>query len=216
MTVFKTPPDYIALILSIGIITILTMGMAAESPLMFNNKRILNFNYIVNLFYLASFFFEGYIFNYYTPNYQYIKLLFPIKLKRQFFIDLLIEIFSYKIFLILFSILGFFIFSKTYKIVFWSGLNLLGLFLIILSYINSCLLIIAIKNKMKRDAFNFRKNFFKLFLFFMALILIINQNRKLIDFDSIKTFYTLLIASIILTIVLILIIFRITIKEDKI
>jgi hypothetical protein len=216
MSPFKTPPDFIAIILSIGFITFLTVALASENPFIVNEKKILNFNYIVFFFYIASFFSEGYIIGFYTPNYKYIKLLFPMKLKTQILLDFLSELFSYKILILIFSLLSFIIVSITYKITLWSSLNIVGIILIILSYINSCLLIQLIKDKMRKNAFNFNKNFFKLFFFLLMVIATINSNLNFVNFKELKTAYSFLIISIFLPIFFVLIIFRINTKQDKI
>jgi hypothetical protein len=216
MSTFRAPPDYIAIVLSIGFISGLIVAISSENPIIINQEKILNFNYIAIFFYVASFFFEGYILDYYAPNYQYVKLIFPVKLSKLIFIDFLGEIFSYKIIFIIFFILAFVALSNNYKIELWNSFNIVGIFLIILSYVNSCLLVQVIKNKMRSIAFSFHKNFFKLLFFTLLIITTLNKNLKLIKFDELNTLYWFLVFSLLLTVTFVFIIFRINMKKDRI
>lgn len=216
MSTFKAPPDYVAIVLSIGFISGLVVAISSENPIIINQEKILNFNYVVIFFYVASFFFEGYILDYYTPNYQYVKLAFPVKLSKLIFIDFLGEILSYKIALIIFFIIAFVALSGNFKIVLWNSFNIVGFFLIVLSYVNSCLLVQVIKNKMRSNAFSFHKNFFKLLFFTLLIIAALNKNLKLIKFDELNTLYWFLVFSLLLTVTFVFIIFRINMKKDRI
>lgn len=80
MTPFIAPPDFLAIILGVAFFCLLALGLASENPILFNNIKIFNYNYLVAyvyLFFLFFLFFDGYISDYYTPNYQYLKLTMP-------------------------------------------------------------------------------------------------------------------------------------------
>lgn len=216
MTTFIAPPDFIAIILSIIFFSFITTAIAAEKPFRVNDLNILNYNYIVFLIYLFTFFFEAYILNFYTPNYKYIKLIYPLKLKQQIFIDVLSEMFSYKIFLFTFLFISFFSLKSSYNITLFNNLNIFGILLIMLTYLNSCLLIRIIKDKMKSKAFDFHKNFFKLFFILLLIIATINNNLEILNFTEVKVLYILLFSSFILASLFIIILFAINSKLDKV
>lgn len=216
MSTFKAPPDFIAIVISIGFISVLTVALAYENPLIVDEIKILNFNYIVALFYIISFFSEAYILSLYTPNYRYIKLLIPNRATKQICIDTLSEIVSYKLFILLFVFVAFFVLSSTYKIALWEKFNIIGILLIILSYLNSCLLIQLIKDKMRKNAFNLNTNLFKLLFFLLLAISIVNSNLNIVNFKDIKVMYALLLISTVLPFIFLLIIFRINVKQDRI
>jgi hypothetical protein len=91
----------------------------------------------------------------------------------------------------------------------------LGITLIILMYINSCLLIRIIKDSLKNKELNVYKNYFKLFSVVTFIILVINENTNYMRLNSYETIYKLLISAIILLFVLILFIFLVNLKDDK-
>lgn len=216
MTYFKAPPDFIAILLSLLTLSIVTIGLASENPLIFNEEKLLNYNYTVFSVYLISFFFEGYLNNHYAPNYKYLKLVLPTNLKKQLFIDFLFEFLSYKLFLLLPYIFSFYIFKETYSLDFNLFIALKGLFFIMISYINACLLMQFIKCNMKEKAFNFHKNFFKLFFFILIVIATLNKNLKFINLNTMEAMNILFFSSFLITFLLVFLIVKTTLNQDKI
>jgi len=199
MSPFIAPPDFLAILLSLLFLSVVTVGLSFDNPIIFFNKRIINFNYVIILNYLIALFFEGYIFNYYTPNYKYLKLLFPYKIKRIIVIDLLLEIFSFKFLLLVFFFMSY-----------------LGFIFFILSYINSCFLVCIIKCIKRINVLNQNKNLFKTIFFLLIAMAIINDNYKLIKFDEISTLFILGMIIFFLNILFLFFLYRINVFYDKI
>ncbi len=216
MSPFIAPPDFLAILLSLLFLSVVTVGLSFDNPIIFFNKRIINFNYVIILNYLIALFFEGYIFNYYTPNYKYLKLLFPYKIKRIIVIDLLLEIFSFKFLLLVFFFMSYLILFNSFETTLNHRINLLGFIFFILSYINSCFLVCIIKCIKRINVLNQNKNLFKTIFFLLIAMAIINDNYKLIKFDEISTLFILGMIIFFLNILFLFFLYRINVFYDKI
>lgn len=215
MSPFLAPPDFLAILLSFLFLSAITIGLSLENPIDLLDDKIINFNYIICLNYFIILFFESYIVNYTTPNYKYIKILLPLNINKIIIVDVLTEVFSYKILSLCFLGISYLIFLNYYEVTAMSGINLIGVLLVLLSYINSCLLIVIIKNK-KSNYLDQNKNIIKLFFFILIIVSVINYNIKLVNFDAIDTTYGLGILIIILNIIFVNYIYFVNVRYDRI
>lgn len=202
MSTFNAPPDFIAIVLSIGFMTTLATAIAFENPIIFNNIELLNFNYIVVFFYLSIFFFDGYISKSYTPNYKYIRLLYPQKIKTQIYHNLLFEILSFKIVFLIFFFIAYIIFSYSYDIVFFNIINLKGIFLIGITYLNTCIIVRLVKDIIRKKIQGYQNNFFKILFTLLFVVWVYNHNTKVINFNLYQTMDKVLYLSFLLLITL--------------
>jgi hypothetical protein len=190
MTPYLTPPDSIALIILILIITSLVTIISFDNSIVFEHKKYFNFTYVNILTYLGIFFFESYIENAHTPNYNYIKIIVPLRIERILFNDLLLEICSYKfIFIFSFLINYFYFFDET---LFFHWINYLGLFSVFVSYINICIIMRLFKDISRKNKMEISINSFKLLFLLLFVILTINSNCRIIRFDNLLTLIYLL------------------------
>lgn len=213
---YNLPPEYLGMIFTMGVFTAIFIGTISETPILFEQIRIMNFNKLALFYFISPLVIDLFTYKSYDPNYQYLRVLYPFKLKKIIFIDFLIEFFSYKLILLCYLALAYVPFCLYYKIeVFEIHSFYLGITLIILMYINSCLLIRIIKDSLKNKELNVYKNYFKLFSVVTFIILVINDNTNYMSLNSYETIYKLLVSGIFLLFVLILFIFLINLKDDK-
>ncbi|MCF6350338.1 MAG: hypothetical protein L3J23_04835 [Flavobacteriaceae bacterium] len=216
MTTFKTSPDFIVLILSLALLTMMAYGVSSENFIEIETDKLINYNFLIVFNFFIIFFFEGYIYKYNTPNYRYIKLLLPYKRNVILMIDLIYELFSYKGILILLNICYLFIFCYVYELSILHTFNLVGFLLLFITFVNSILLVRIIKEKMKGNAFDFHKNFYKIFFTLILILAVINSNLDIINLNSVKAIFRILGFSIFCTVILIITFFRINSIDDKI
>jgi len=202
MSTFNAPPDFIAIVLSIGFMTILATAMAFENPLIFENIELFNFNYIVVFFYLGILFFDGYISKSYTPNFKYVRLLYPQKLKTQIYHNILFEILSFKIFFVIIFFISFIIFSYSYDISIFHKQNIKGVFLIGITYLNICIIVRLVKDSVRKKIQGYQNNFFKILFTLLFIVWVYNHNTKIISFNLYQTMVKVLYISFLLLITL--------------
>jgi hypothetical protein len=213
---YQFAPEYIALFILVGLFTIAFIGLSSESPIKYYDFNILNYNKLAFFYLLAPIFIDIFMFKYVGSNYQYFKLLYPFKLSKIIFIDLLLELFSFKIAFIVFFVLAYIPFCLTYNLKITGVIPVFGFLLIICMYINSCLIIRVIKDVMKNKAYDFHKNFLKLFFVVVFVLLTVNENINFINFNSYITIFWFLSFAILSIIVLVILLYLINIKYDKI
>jgi len=213
---YQFAPEYIALFILVGLFTMAFIGVSSENPIKYGNQDILNYNKLAFFYLLAPIFADVFMFKYVGSNYQYSKLLYPYKLSKIILIDILIELFSFKMVFILCFILMYVPFCLTYNLNITGIIPVLGFALIICMYINSCLIIRVIKDAMKNKAYDFHKNFLKLFFVVMFVLLTVNENINFLKLDSFKTVFWFLSFAALSIIVLVILLYLINIKYDKV
>lgn len=186
------PPEYIGLFLSVFVFSVIIFGYSFEEYLFVNNQHFVNFNILSLFYFVAPILFELFMFDYYDPNYRYLKLLMPYSQFQIFCIDFCLEFFSFKfLFVLLFPIL-YLIFSYFNKFSNSYYGNSSGVLLILLMYVNSSLLIGIIKNNFVKRKKRFAKNFIKLMGYFFIAFLIVNSNLNIIDLDKFETIFLMI------------------------
>ena len=216
MAKYQFAPEYIGLILVVGMFTTMFLGITSEDALVIGEIKIINFNIIALFYFIAPILSDIFMYKFYDPNYQYFKLLYPFKISKVIFIDVLIELFNFKIVFLIFFIIAYIPFCLTYDLMIFEKTSITGFFLIITAYINSCLLIRILKDILKNKVNKSHKNYLKLFTLLLFVLITYNENVNLIDLNNYQTIYLLFKISISLIILLIISLYLINVKYDKV
>ncbi len=214
---FQFLPEYLGLLFALLVFTIILLGVSSEEQLSYDNDKFINYTYIFIYFLVMPIFLESFMKKSYMPNYRYLKLLFPFSLTKMVFIDILFELFSFKLFILFFYLVLVIPFSIVYEVHFiGKPLSVLGMVLVILIYMNSCLLILTIKSFMKSRALKFYSNFLKLFVIVFFVMYFIFNNINLMKYDTLEVFKNLISILSIAFFVLFVLIYMINLKYDKV
>lgn len=213
---YQFAPEYIGFFIATALFSVMFIGVSSEEPLIVYEKKYMNFNIIALFYFIAPILSDIFMFKFYDPNYQYFKLLYPFKTSKIIFIDTLVEIFSYKILFILCFLIAYIPFCLTYDLILSENISFIGFFLIITTYINSCLFIRIIKDLIKNKVQNSHKNYLKLFIVLIFILMTFNENYNLIDLDNSKTVYIFFNFSLISILTLIVILYFINVKYDRV
>lgn len=213
---YQFAPEYIGFFLVAGLFSVIFIGVSSESSLLIDEKKIMNFNIIALFYFFAPILSDVFMYKFYDPNYQYFKLLYPYKIFKVILIDVLIELFSFKLLFLICFIIAYIPFCLTYGLVIFENVSIIGFLLIITIYINSCLFIRLIKDLVKNKVNNYHKNYLKLFAVLIFILMTFNENANLIDLDDLETIYIFFSFSISLILILIVLLYLINIKYDKI
>jgi hypothetical protein len=213
---YQFAPEYIGFILVVGLFTTMFTGISSEDALVIGDIKIMNFNIIALFYLIAPILSDIFMYQFYDPNYQYLKLLYPFKVSKAIFIDVLIELFNFKVVFLLCFIIAYIPFCLTYDLIIFEKTSITGFFLIITIYINSCLFIRVLKDIIKNKVNKSHKNYLKLFALLLFILVTYNENVNLIDLDNYQTIYLLFKISISLIILLIISLYLINVKYDKV
>jgi hypothetical protein len=213
---YQFAPEYIAFFIVAALFSVIFIGVSSEESLMVYEKKIMNFNIIALFYFIAPILSDIFMYKFYDPNYQYFKLLYPFKTSKIIFIDTLVELFSYKILFILCFLIAYIPFCLTYDLILFENISFIGFFLIITTYINSCLFIRIVKDLIKNKVQNSHKNYLKLFIVLIFILMTFNENYNLIDLNNSKTVYIFFNFSLISILTLIVILYFINIKYDRV
>lgn len=216
MSPFLAPPDFLAILLSLLFLTAITIGLSLNNPIHLIDEKMINFNYVICLNYFIILFFESYMVRFTTPNYAYLKNLLPYKASTIIKIDIILELLGFKIVLLPFVLIWFFVFINPQEIILLNWTNLLGFVFILMGYVNSCLLTTIIKLRKNHYDFNLNKNLIKLFFFALIILSVVNYNSKFIRLDTIEALYGLGISLLILNLVFVKYIYFINMHYDRI
>ncbi len=216
MAGYQFLPEYFAIIIMIILSTTISMGVSSEELIIYESIRYINFNILSIFFFLFPIIAEVFMYDFYDTNYKYFKLLFPFKTKKNILIDVLIEIFSYKLLLII-VFLGLLLpFSFIYDFKLLDLKSIFGFFLIITSYISSCILIRIIKDIGKDNLINTNKNHLKLILAIFIVLFVLNDNTKTLPINALKTSFFLFVFIIVLILLSTIWLFYINSKNDRV
>lgn len=216
MAKYQFAPEYFGFILVVGLFTTIFIGVSSEDALVIGDIKIMNFNIIALFYFIAPILSDIFMYKFYDPNYQYLKLLYPFKVSKVIFIDVLIELFNFKVVFLLCFIIAYIPFCLTYDLIIFERTSITGFFLIITIYINSCLLIRVLKDILKNKVNKSHKNYLKLFALLLFVLITYNENVNLIDLNNYQTIYLLFKISISLIILLIISLYLINVKYDKV
>jgi hypothetical protein len=213
---YQFAPEYIGFILVVGLFTTILLGVSSEDAFVVGEIKIMNFNIIALFYLIAPILSDIFMYKFYDPNYQYFKLLYPFKISKVIFIDVIIELFSFKIVFLILFIIAYIPFCLTYDLMIFERTSITGFFLIITAYINSCLFIRLLKDIIKNKVNKSHKNYLKLFALLIFILITYNENVNLIDLYNSQTIYLFFNFSISLIILLIILLYLVNIKYDRI
>lgn len=216
MAKYQLIPEYLGLIAVIVLSSLMFTGISCEEIIVDGKLKYMNFNILALYFFLAPILSDVFMYNFYDINYKYFKLLYPFKSLKIIFIDMLLELLSYKLFFILFFVILYIPFCITYDLTFIDNKSLKGFCLIVSMYINACLFVRLIKDIGKDMFFKSYKNYLKLFLVFIVVLLVVNENTKTFTLSKFETAFFLLYISFLSLIVLSGTLYLINIKNDRI
>ncbi|MDD7913783.1 hypothetical protein [Polaribacter ponticola] len=128
MAKYQFAPEYIGLILVVGMFTTMFLGITSEDALVIGEIKIINFNIIALFYFIAPILSDIFMYKFYDPNYQYFKLLYPFKISKVIFIDVLIELFNFKIVFLIFFIIAYIPFCLTYDLMIFEKTSITGFF----------------------------------------------------------------------------------------
>lgn len=216
MAEYQFLPEYFAIIIMIILSTTISMGVSSEELIAYQSSRYINFNILSIYFFLFPIFAAVFMYDFYDTNYKYFKLLFPFKTKKIILIDFLIEIFSYKLLLIIVFLVLLLPFSFIYNFKLLDITSIFGFFLIITSYVSSCILIRIIKDIGKDNLINTHKNHLKLILAIFIGLFILNENTKTLPINNLKTSFFLFVFIIVIILLSMIRLFHINSKNDRV
>lgn len=212
---YRIAPEYIALIFTIFLFSTIILGLSVENPIYIEKFYFINLNYLTIYIFVVPIFLDAFMKASYTPNYIYLKLVFPFNLIKFTIFDFLFEFLSFKFIIPLSVLLLISPFIYYYQLNFEFGFIIKGLLLIFLTYSNSCLLINVIKNTMKDKSYIFHKNLIRFIFIFLAFVIVYNENVEILPLSDFKTTSLFLNFSIIGFIVLYFINLFILVKSEK-
>lgn len=215
MAEYQFLPEYFAVIIMITLSTTICMGVSSEELIIYESNRYINFNILTIYFFLFPILAEVFMYDYYDTNYKYFKILFPFKTKKNILIDVLIEILSYKLLLLIIFLVLFVPFSFVYNFKSLDTKSIFGFFLIIISYVSSCIFIRIIKDVGKDNFINSYKNHLKLILAIFIVFFIFNENTKMLPLNKFSTLTFLLVFLIVLNTLSFTLLFQINSKNDR-
>ena len=165
---YQLVPEYIGLICVVLVFSFMVLGISSDESILINNKKIINYNYLINYFFVIPIILESLIAKDYMPNYDKLKIIFPFSKLKILMIDLFIELLGFKIIILVFTIILYIPFSYIFKLD-TMCLELLYVFaLVLLSYVNSCFIIRIIKIKSRDNLMN--KNFLKIIVLLFLIV----------------------------------------------
>jgi len=210
------PPEYLGLFFVITLFSIIIFGVSSENCLNNEGYNFIDFNKLAFFYFVAPIFIEAFMYKQYDPNYVYLKVTLPFSNYKIIFIDFLVEFFSIKfIFLFLFPFL-YIIFSLSYNLkLFNYSFFKYGFFLILLMYINSCLLINLLKSLVRNSKLDIYKNYVKFFILILIILFIFNENYLWIQFKIASTIFLLINIFVIVFFLQIILLLSINKINDK-